>query len=80
MERASTSSYFASAALTAVGAMTVQEWAALFGIIFAVATFAVNWIYRHREDSRQEKMFRHYLHHKQSSPKVPDNSELNQRP
>jgi len=77
MERASTSSYFASAALTAVGAMTVQEWAALFGIIFAVATFAVNWIYRHREDSRQEKMLRHYLHTKQSLAKEPKHSEQN---
>lgn len=58
------SAYAASAGLTVFGGLSAQEWAALFGIVLAFATFAVNWYYQHRRtqiaveslDLRREKL------------------------
>lgn len=58
-EAATNISYGASAGAVAIGGLTVNEFAMLGGLAVAVATFAVNWIYRHKcyllEKSRQER-------------------------
>jgi len=41
-------SYIGSAIATLVGALSLQEWAALVGILIAVATFVVNWYYKRK--------------------------------
>ena len=38
---------------TAVGALSVNEWAAVVGAICAVGTFAVNWYYKRLEAARK---------------------------
>lgn len=59
-------SYIGSGLATAVGVLSLQEWAALIGILIAVATFAVNWHYKRkaaeaaeRADEEKERYFRH---------------------
>ncbi|WP_440867880.1 HP1 family phage holin [Symbiopectobacterium purcellii] len=50
MEKFITPSAYSSSLSTAVfGALTLNDWAFIFGIVFSVATFAINWYYRYRE-------------------------------
>ena len=46
-------SYAGSAIATVIGAMTVQEWAAVTGIVLAIGTFVVNWHYRRKSIAAQ---------------------------
>lgn len=46
-EIATGTSYTASAG-TIVFGLTVNEWGVLIGTILAIATFVVNWVYRHK--------------------------------
>ena len=48
--------YIASIAVAIFGAMTVQEWVAVCGLILAVATFAINWWYKARDDVRRKNV------------------------
>jgi len=41
-------SYTTSGGATAIGVLTVNEWAAICGVILATATFAVNWHYKRK--------------------------------
>ncbi|MFL7024270.1 phage holin [Enterovibrio norvegicus] len=47
-ESASAISYSASAVTTMAG-LTFNEWVALGGFLIGVATFAVNWWYKHAQ-------------------------------
>jgi len=46
-------SYVGSGIAALIGAMTVQEWAAVTGIVLGVGTFAVNWYYRRKSIQAQ---------------------------
>ncbi|PIJ51988.1 hypothetical protein BL250_03225 [Erwinia sp. OLTSP20] len=41
-------SYWVASILTAAGALTLQDWAVLVGIIVAIGTFGVNWYYKRK--------------------------------
>lgn len=41
-------SYWVASILTAAGAMTLQDWALLVGIILTIGTFAINWYYKRK--------------------------------
>ena len=41
-------SYTTSGGATVIGVLTVNEWAAICGVILATATFAVNWYYKRK--------------------------------
>ncbi len=41
-------SYITSGTMTLVGGYTVNEWLAVTGIILGIATFIVNWVYKHK--------------------------------
>lgn len=47
--------YASEAALVTVGAFTLQEWAAIIGIVLAVGTFLINWYYT-RARARRDVM------------------------
>ncbi|MGC4125035.1 phage holin [Enterobacter sp.] len=34
--------------ITAAGAMSLQDWAVLIGILLGIGTFAVNWYYKRK--------------------------------
>lgn len=44
----SAASYTASGVSTAVGLLTINDIAAIIGIVLGTATFAINWIYKHK--------------------------------
>jgi hypothetical protein len=49
MEKYSSHASFSIAWLiTAAGAMTLQDWAVLIGILLGIGTFAVNWYYKRK--------------------------------
>lgn len=48
-------SYSASIGTAAAGIFSLNEWALLLGIIFAAATFVINWRYQHKRDMREHK-------------------------
>lgn len=41
-------SYWVASILTAAGALTLQDWAVLVGIVVAIGTFVVNWYYKRK--------------------------------
>ena len=45
---ASKASYVASGGAIILGGFTLQEWAAIVGVMTAIGTFGVNWYYQHR--------------------------------
>lgn len=47
MDVASPITYGASA-MTVVAGLTVNEWGVMVGVTIALATFIVNWIYKHK--------------------------------
>jgi len=47
-------SYTSSLLSTVGGALTLNDIAILLGIMFAVLTFAVNWLYQARRDRREK--------------------------
>lgn len=50
MEKFTTACAYSSSLSTAVfGAITLNDWALIFGIVFSIATFGLNWYYRHKE-------------------------------
>ena len=48
-------SYSASIGTAAAGIFSLNEWALLLGIIFAAATFVINWHYQYKRDMREHK-------------------------
>ncbi|AKH63881.1 MULTISPECIES: phage holin family protein [Photorhabdus] len=38
-----------------LSALSLNDWAIIIGIICTVGTFGVNWYYKHRELSRNDK-------------------------
>lgn len=52
----STTSYVTSGVTAAGGALTVNDWALLLGIALAVLTFAVNWIYKDKQNRREKEL------------------------
>lgn len=46
-QKLSTASY-AAAGVSILAGLTLTEWGVLVGIVTAVATFGLNWLYRHR--------------------------------
>lgn len=56
MERYSSgSSYWFGGITTMLGALSLNEWAVLIGIICTVGTFGVNWHYKRKEFQLREK-------------------------
>lgn len=57
-QTARTASYAADGAVVGIGVLTLQEWAAVVGIVLGLATFAVNWYYQRRrtlnDDARRQ--------------------------
>ena len=41
-------SYWVASMVTAAGALTLQDWAVLVGILVAIGTFFVNWYYKRK--------------------------------
>ncbi len=41
-------SYWVASILTASGALTLQDWAIVVGIVAAISTFFVNWHYKRK--------------------------------
>jgi len=54
-------SYAASGATIAIGGFTANEIAALIGALLALATFAVNWYYRHKTYQLEKAKLRHRI-------------------
>lgn len=50
--------YILSCGLSLVGSLTLQKTAMWVGIVCTVGTFGVNLYFRHKEDKRQEQLFR----------------------
>lgn len=48
-------SYSASVTTAAGSALTVNDWALLLGIILAASTFTTNWVYRARQNKRDNE-------------------------
>ncbi len=42
-------SYWVGCLTTAVGALSLNEWALITGIICTIGTFAINWYYKEKE-------------------------------
>lgn len=55
MDVSSKTSYGSSGAVTLLGALTLNQWTAVIGIILAIGTFLVNWYYRKkmRDDTKE---------------------------
>ncbi|WFQ80092.1 phage holin family protein [Xenorhabdus sp. SF857] len=51
----SPTAYSSGTLFTMFGALTLNEWAIIIGIICTVGTFAVNWYYKHKEHTRNGK-------------------------
>lgn len=52
---ATASTYTGSAGLMATGVLTTTEWLGICGVGIALATFFVNWYYRHKSFKLEEK-------------------------
>jgi preprotein translocase subunit SecG len=52
----SIASYISSLFTSIGGALTLNDLAILAGILFALLTFAVNWIYQERRDNREKAL------------------------
>ncbi|RXK33844.1 holin [Arsenophonus endosymbiont of Bemisia tabaci Asia II 3] len=66
MEKYTTSSAYSWAAFTAVlGALSLNEWALIVGIICTLGTFIVNWYYRRKEFQLKfrDQEYALYVHH-----------------
>ena len=48
-------SYVTSATMTVLGGLTINEWMAVIGIILGIATFVVNWFYKHKQFKQAQK-------------------------
>jgi hypothetical protein len=60
-EKTSTISYSASLGTASFGALTINEWAVLIGLVFTVATFGVNYLFQRRRDKREQALFEHAI-------------------
>lgn len=49
---------YAGAGLSIFAGLTLTEWGVIAGIITAVLTLAVNWIYQYRKDRREQKLWK----------------------
>lgn len=54
---------YTGAGMTISGWLLSSEAAVLIGIVLGVAGFVVNWVYRHREDQRQQAEHRARMRH-----------------
>jgi len=43
---------YVASAVTVISGLTVNEWGVIIGLVIAVATFAVNWYYKHKTFKR----------------------------
>lgn len=41
----------------AIGGVTLNEAVAVFGVILGIATFVVNWVYKHRDYALKQQDF-----------------------
>lgn len=48
-------SYSASVTTAAGGAFTINEWAMVVGIVLALLTFVINWIYKAAQNKRDKE-------------------------
>lgn len=48
-------SYATSASMTILGGLTINDWLAVTGIVLGIATFAVNWFYKHKQSKQAGK-------------------------
>lgn len=39
---------YGSAVVTVIGGLTLNEWLAVTGIVIGIASFIVNWAYKHK--------------------------------
>lgn len=51
----STPAAYIGAGVTVVAGLSINEWAAVIGIVLAIATFCLNWYYKHKESKRKDK-------------------------
>ncbi|WP_140187787.1 phage holin family protein [Providencia stuartii] len=49
-------SYALGVITTAAGALSLDQWAVLIGIVCTVATFLVNWYYKRKEFKLRERV------------------------
>ena len=54
----SPASYSYAGLLSAFGAITLNEWAVIVGILTGVGTFIVNWYYKHKESKAKIEMIK----------------------
>jgi len=48
-------SYITGGATAGAGALTLNDWAIVVGIITTVATFGLNWYYKAKDDKRRDR-------------------------
>ncbi|OQA93476.1 MAG: hypothetical protein BWY25_03097 [Chloroflexi bacterium ADurb.Bin222] len=61
MGRASTGISYGGGIVSIMAALTLTDWGIVLGMITAVATFGVNWYYKHRDDTRAREEHEAYL-------------------
>ena len=61
MDRASTGISYGGGIVSIMAALTLTDWGIVLGMITAVATFCVNWYYKHRDDARAREAHEAHL-------------------
>jgi len=61
MGRASTGISYGGGIVSIMAALTLTDWGIVLGMITAVATFCVNWYYKHQNNTRAREEHEAYL-------------------
>ncbi|MCK0153874.1 phage holin family protein [Alcanivorax sp. S6407] len=48
---------YAGAGISVIAGLTLTEWGVIVGIVTAIVTLLINFIYQQRKDRREEKLF-----------------------
>lgn len=54
-DKPTAASYGSSAITMVFGAMTFQQWVTVIGLVIGIATFGVNWYYKHKHYQLAQK-------------------------
>lgn len=60
MYKDTTTNAYLGAFAAFISGLNVSEWAAIFGILFGLATLVINWYYKHRDYKLKEQQFKRY--------------------
>ena len=55
MERVATTVTYSASGATVIAGLALNEWIALAGLIVAIATFGITWLYKHRHYKLAER-------------------------